>query len=54
MADGYADKSRERIAEFAAPNGKGGLISIKQHDDGNVTVVLYRLDPGVIVQAVPA
>lgn len=51
VADHYADKSCERIAEFSAPNGKGGLISIRQHDDGSVSVSVYRIDPGVMVIA---
>lgn len=51
VADGYADKTRERIAEFSAPNGKGGLIAIRQNDDGTVTVSLYQLDDGVLVAA---
>lgn len=50
VADHYADKHCERIAEFSAPNGKGGLIRIRQNDDGTVLVSLYRLDPGVIVE----
>jgi hypothetical protein len=51
VADSYAEKSRERIAEFSAPNGKGGLICIRQNDDGTVTVSVYRLDAGVEVKA---
>ncbi|MES2295377.1 MAG: hypothetical protein V4527_18925 [Pseudomonadota bacterium] len=51
VADTYADKTRERIAEFSAPNGKGGLISVRQNDDGTVTVKLYRLDDGVGIAA---
>lgn len=39
----------ERIAEFSAPNGKGGLIGVRQHDNGAVTVNVYRCDDGVIV-----
>jgi hypothetical protein len=49
VADNYADKTRERIVEFDTPSHKGGLISIYQHDDGLVTVNIYRCDPGVIV-----
>ncbi|HEX9807894.1 MAG TPA: hypothetical protein VGA34_13455 [Alteraurantiacibacter sp.] len=51
VADTYADKSCERIAEFSAPNGKGGLIAIRQNSDGTVTVHVYRLDDGVEVVA---
>lgn len=54
VADGYADKSCERIAEFSAPNGKGGLISIRQNRDGTVTVNIYRTDARVDVTADPA
>ena len=51
VADHYADKRFERIAEFSTPNGKSGLIRIRQNEDGSVLVSLYRLDPGVIVEA---
>ena len=30
VADRYANKSNERIVEFAFPNGKGGLIAFRQ------------------------
>ncbi len=53
VADRYADKTCERIAEFSAPNGKGGLIAVRQHPDGAVTVAVYRLDPGVTVTVDP-
>ena len=43
----------ERIAEFSAPNGKGGLISLRQMDDGQLVISLYRLDAGVIVHCNP-
>lgn len=48
VADRYASP-HQRIAEFSAPNGKGGLISVSQKPDGSVEVVLYRLDKGVTV-----
>jgi hypothetical protein len=51
VADRYADPNRERIAEFLAPNGKGGLIRVHQCDNGNVTVEVYRCDEGVTVIA---
>lgn len=45
-ASGYA-RANEVIREFGArPNyqdGAGGLISIRQEDDGTLTVELYRL-----------
>ena len=41
--------SNERIVEFSHANG-GGLISIFAHDDGTLTVDIYRTDPGVIVR----
>lgn len=50
VADRYADKRAERIAEFSTPSGKGGLIRVRQNDDGSVLVSLYRLDPGIIVE----
>jgi hypothetical protein len=43
----------ERIIEFSAPNGNGGLISIRQLTDGTVVVEPYRLDDGVKVIAQP-
>jgi len=49
VADTYADKQHERIAEFTAPNGKGGLISVRQNDDDTVSVSVYRTDDGVQV-----
>lgn len=53
VADRYADQSRERIAEFSTPSGKGGLISIIENDNGEVLVSVYRCDPGVTVRAEP-
>lgn len=52
VADRYAGPG-ERIAEFSAPNGKGGLISIRQINGGDgVLVSVYRTDPGVAVAGV--
>lgn len=53
VADAYADKSSERIVEFGTTRrkGGGGLISIRNHPDGSVTVSVYRCDPDVIVCA---
>jgi len=43
----------ERIVEFSDPNtGKGGLISIRPLDNGNLAVDVYRCDPGVIVNGI--
>lgn len=47
-ASRYASKN-ERIAEFSATDGTGGLISIAQDANGGVSVNLYRLDPAVTV-----
>ena len=52
VANAYADKRRERISEFSAPDG-GGLISIRAMDDGTTLVSLYRLDDNVRVSAAP-
>jgi len=46
--------SFERIIEFSAPNGKGGLISIRHLPSGEVVVEPYRLDDGVKVIAQPS
>lgn len=45
VADKYADKRSERIVEF-----DGGLIAFRRHDDGTLTVDLYRLDANVRVR----
>lgn len=42
VADRYAAPN-ERIVEFSAPSGAGGLMSFVLHDDGTLTVDLYRL-----------
>ncbi len=47
-ADTYAGP-HERIVEFTGQNGLGGLISIRNMDDGTVVVDVYRTDPGVTV-----
>jgi hypothetical protein len=46
-------KTDSTIVEFAGDGGVGGLISIQQHKDGRVAVVLYRLDPQVEVTICP-
>lgn len=45
VASHYAAEN-ERIVEFMAPNGVGGLISLRYHEDGTVSIEPYRLDPG--------
>lgn len=50
VADQHVEKHRERVIEFFDPEThKGGLISFRRADDGNLTVEVYRVDPGVIV-----
>ena len=49
VADHYADKTRERVAEF-----DGGLISLRRCDDGTLLVSLYQLDSNVVVRVDPA
>jgi hypothetical protein len=51
VAQAYAAPN-ERILEFSGPTGTGGLISIRAHDDGTVSVDLYRLDAGVRVDGI--
>ena len=53
VADAYADRSCERIVEFGTTgrNGGGGLICIRNHADGTVTVTVYRCDGAVVVCA---
>lgn len=53
VADAYADKGCERIVEFGTTGrpGGGGLISIRNHPDGTVTVSVYRCDGDVVVCA---
>lgn len=43
--------SYERIIEFSAQDGKGGLISIRHLPSGEVVVEPYCLDDGVKVMA---
>lgn len=45
-ANGYAGPG-ERIVEYSAPNGDGGLILFAIAEDGHVQVHLYRHDPTV-------
>lgn len=50
VADGYADKQRERIIEFFdGPTQQGGLIAFRRQDNGSLDVSLYNLDPLVTV-----
>lgn len=44
VADRYADKDRERIAEF-----DGGLFSVRRQDDGTILASVYSLDSSVKV-----
>ena len=49
VANGYAAPC-ERIVEFADGHGNGGLISLVQHEDGRLTVDVYRYGPRVEVR----
>jgi hypothetical protein len=49
VANTYA-MPNERIIEFMSVSRKGGLISIRQMEDGSVVVEPYRLDAGVVVR----
>jgi hypothetical protein len=40
----------ERIVEFSDDCGNGGLISLVQHEDGRMTVDVYRYGPRVEVR----
>ncbi len=40
----------ERIVEFVGSGGNGGLISLVQHEDGRMTVDVYRYGPRVEVR----
>jgi hypothetical protein len=46
-ADKFASEG-ERIVEFTFPDGRGGLISLREVD-GQPMVTLYRVDPEVKV-----
>jgi hypothetical protein len=49
-ADKYnRTRGNERICEFTFTNGKGGLISLYEHTNGTVSVMIYRQDDGVQV-----
>jgi hypothetical protein len=50
IADRYAEPD-EMIVEFSsgAPNGPGGLLSMRRQEDGALNMHLYRTDPGVHV-----
>ena len=49
VANCYAGP-HERIVEFADSRGNGGLISLVQHEDGRLTVDVYRYGPRVEVR----
>ena len=49
VADHYSSNG-ERIVEFSFPNGLGGLISLKQDDQGRASIQLYRLDQDIMVR----
>ena len=51
VADRYADRTRERIAEFSDGEA-GGLISVGRRDDG-LHVSIYRAE-SVLVHVDPA
>jgi len=48
VANFYAGPE-ERIVEFSAPSGAGGLISLQVGSDGKLSVHVYRLDDDVTV-----
>lgn len=49
VASHYASDT-EKIIEFTAPNGQGGLISFAYDaETGTVRIAAYRLDPKVQV-----
>lgn len=43
--------SNERIAEFAGASGNGGLMSLREQDNGRLRVELYHLDGCDVVTA---
>lgn len=49
VADCY-HAPNERIAEFSTANGEGGLISIRQLDNGITLVELYNVSKGVLIR----
>ena len=49
VANSYA-APHERIVEFADGHGNSGLISLFQHEDGRLTVDVYRHGPRVEVR----
>ena len=54
IADGYANKSNERIIEFSANNGTGagGLISFRNRSDGTLLVSIYSVT-GTVHATIP-
>lgn len=42
--------SGEKVVEYSNAKGKGGLISFREDDEGNLIVELYRHDEGVIIR----
>lgn len=49
VANAYGARG-ERIIEFSTNDGRGGLISFQEDDDGQIVVELYRLE-GVVVKS---
>lgn len=49
VADRYAGP-RERIVEFSGSEGKGGLISIREDERGQIVIEVYRADKGVFIR----
>jgi hypothetical protein len=50
--DGPADrrsKGCERIAEFRGSSGKGGMISVREKEDGTMQVWLFNVSPGTTI-----
>jgi hypothetical protein len=47
VANRYAGPN-ERIIEFSAPNGAGGLIALRIRNDGLIVVDVYRCN-GVVM-----
>ncbi len=49
-AEHYCTNPKERIVEFMGSK-LGGLISVRETDEGNIVVEVYRADKGVMVRA---
>ncbi len=52
VADRYATGAA-RIAEFSTTAGNGGLMEVREMEDGTAQVNLYRLDKGTVVFCPP-